>query len=69
MCNHMLLYQDYQIQVSFLTQYNDSSLTSDIDALSRLKRRSAVGYIFMTRQIPERVMGTHDASLVLMNNM
>ena len=61
-CLYVLPYQDYQIQVSFMTQYNDSSLNSDSHALSRLRRRSAAVYISITRQILERVMGTHDAS-------
>ena len=34
-CLYVLLYQDYQIQVSFLTQYNDSSLNSDKRMLCR----------------------------------
>jgi hypothetical protein len=59
---YALLFQDDEKQVSPLTQYNESSLNGDRNAFSRLKRRLADVYIFITGQLLARAMSTHGAS-------
>ena len=59
---HVRLFQDYRIQVSPLSHYNDSSLDGDRNALRRLKKRLANVYIFVTRQLLARAIRIHDTS-------
>ena len=59
---YVLLYQDYQIQVSFLTQYNDSSLNSDKKCFVEAEKTISCCIHFVPRQLLARAMNIHNAS-------